>query len=621
MADHIVASRLWTAGINSLIDPLFLPDNQVQWSFNTINRGGVYQTRPGYSSLPDSTLRTTEPRGFTIFTPSDGVPIMVKAVGINIRYSKGPSFSTWTTLGGITLDGLNGPVYFETVVKGARTNSDGSLTIFDPRPYLVIQTGVSRAYMWDGSALTQMEPAKNETPIGTWMKWVGSRLWVAYGNKLVASNLLEPDNFTNDGSDLSGAGYFTFPEPITGLGMTPDQNTLLVFTASTTSSIQANILDRSLWSTTPAFQKIILPEIGCVAGRTIVNQYGMVWWLSEGGLIGLNDALLAFRSSRIHYQDQEMSRSKSNLSNNLSGACAGAYENFLVVSVPSGSLYNAHTWVMDQGILDSVETQSPPAWASCWTGTNPVQWITSFVNGRSRCFHMSRGQFLDQSDNSPVSDIFESFTPLRKDISYDGDDVRTVRDITSSVETKYMSFSDGGYHAWKYAEFMMVELARNVHVDGFYASRHSNYKQVLNKDIVATVDTFDGVTNLETIDTRLRQTRRIRTTDDESMDSDDDPLVEDNVRTRNKDLGFFLFIEWTGEAGIESIILCGSPTGDNQGGSVEEDEGTQRYILPEGMGAITTDSPVDPSLVTSPISGNVTPVTPRSSDSDYNTLV
>lgn len=618
MADNVVASRLWTAGINSLIDPLFLPDNQVQWSFNTINRGGVYQTRPGYCAFHDSTFRNREPRGFTIFTPSDGVPIMVKALGSSIRYAKGPDFSTWTTLGGITLDGLNGPVYFETVVKGARTNSDGSLTIFNPRPYLVIQTGVSRAYMWDGSALTQMEPARNETPIGTWMKWVGSRLWVAYGNKLVASNLLEPDNFTNDGSDLSGAGYFTFPEPITGLGMTPDQNTLLVFTASTTSSIQANILDRSLWSTTPAFQKIILPEIGCVAGRTIVNQYGMVWWLSEGGLIGLNDALLAFRSSRIHYQDQEMSRSKSNLSNNLSGACAGAYENFLVVSVPSGSLYNAHTWVMDQGILDSVETQSPPAWASCWTGTFPVQWVTAFIDGRSRCFHMSRGQFILQPDNAPVPDIFESFTALRKDISINSADQRQVLDIDCSLETKYMSF-DGGYHAFKYAEIMLVELARNVHIDVFYASRHSNYKQVLNKDIVSTVDMFNGSEEFDTIDTRLRQTRRVRTTDDESMDSDDDPYVEDN-RTRNKDLGFFLLIEWTGEAGIESINLCGSPTGDNQGGNVEDDEGTQRYILPEGMGAITTDDPVDPSLLTAEMSGNIITVTPRGSDSDYNAI-
>lgn len=596
-----------------MVDPLFLPDNQIQWSFNQLNRGGLYSTRPGYGMLYDST-RADEARGFTIFQPKGSVDFMVKAIGTTIRISPYP-FTSWSTLAGITLDPLNGPVYFETCVKGARTESDGSLTILDAFPVLMIQTGLTRAFMWDGTNVTILDPMVG-APIGTWMKWTGDRLWLISGNKVFASNLLAPDQFLNDGSTLAGAGYFTLPGEGTGIGVTPDQNSLLAFTNETTSAFQSAILDRSLWLMTPGFQRVILPNIGCVAGRTVVSQWGMLWWLAQGGLVGLDDALTSFRSSRIHFRDAEMSRSKANISSDISGACAGAFENFLVLSVPSGDTYNAHTWVMDQGIIEGINSEAPPAWASCWTGTFPVQWVTKVIKGVPRCFHFSRGRYTTTGSNAPISDVWESFLTLQKDITYNISGTRALKNISWSMETKFLS-EDGLYKRFGWVEIMLVELAHLVNVACSYSTRHGGYKQVLSKQIVADVDNVAGAA--VTLSSRLKQTRRVRSLQDVAMSSDATSNVED-INTRNKDKGFFIMVSGTGEASVENITLYAYTDADQLTGRSEVDETTLRYVSPGGAGVITNLPFQIPTIAISPTSGVPQTISPRTVEVQYSSL-
>ncbi len=620
----IVASNRWTGGVNSLIDPVLVPDNQVQWSVNQLNRGGVYGTRPGYCINYDAIERFVEARGFTIFKPKGKSAFMVKAAGTAIRISQYP-FTTWSTLSGVTLDPWDGPVYFETGVKGLNTEDDGTLTVVESRPVLIIQTGVTGAWIWDGDVVTRPNAATGGTPVGTWMKWIGDRLWLAAGNKLFASNLLAPDQFLNDGSQLAGAGFFSFPDDITGMGVTPDQNSLLVFTDETTSAVQANILDRSTWLSTPDFKKIILPNIGCVAGLTIVSQWGMLWWLSQGGFIGLDDALTSFRSSRIHYTDGEMSRSKANMSDDISRACAGAFENFIMLSVPSGDLYNSHTWIFDQGIIQGANAESPSAWASCWIGTFPVQWATKMIHGKQRCFHLSRGHFSLQADNEPCSDLFESFTSLRKDISRTIFGVQQVKEIAWQTETKFLS-EDARFKEFAFIEANLIEIAREATVDLAYASRHSGYKNVMSKEIVADVDNIGPETQVD-FNSRIKQTRRVRSVGDVARIADNDPVNEDGEKvaiedpnTRNKDRGFFVLISGQGEAAIENITLACLSAGDAIQGRVEADETTLRYVNPDGSGLISEDPPQDPTFDQLPQTTVPLIISPRNVEMTYSTL-
>lgn len=569
--------------------------------------------------LYDAT-RQLEARGFTIFTPKNSAPYQVKAIGTLIRISQFP-FTTWATLAGVTLDSGIGMVHMETCVKGATQNSDGSITTFESYPVLMIQTGVLRAVMWDGTTVTTLNPITGGTPIGTWMKWVGDRLWLISGNQVYSSNLLAPDQFLNDGSTLAGAGYFTLPGLGTGLGVTADQNSLIAFTDDTTSAFQSGILDRSTWLSTSDFQKVILLGIGCIAGRTIVSQWGMLWWLSQGGLIGLDDALTAFRSSRIHYSDGEMARSRINFSNDMSAACAGAFENFLMISVPSGDAYNAHTWVMDQGIMSQINSEAPAAWASCWTGTFPVQWVTKMINGKLRCFHFSRGRIPQQSTNGPVSDVWESFSRLRKDVTYNINGTRSLLEIAWSTEFKYLS-NDSRFKLFDFFEVMLVQIARTVTISGSYAPRHGGYKEVLTVTLQSDVDNMGlGETLLTTtsIAQRVMQTRRVRSRSDTARLTDSDNTIED-VYTRNKDRGFFILLSGTGECAIHSLTLYTTIAADQLDGRIEVNEATLQYVLSSGGGTTTTGSPAVPTVSVLPQSAVPFVFIPRSPELTYSSL-
>ena len=59
MAQNVPQTRTFkdvtglTGGVNSFLDPQFIQDAQVRWAENAVNKGGIWQTRPGYDSIID----------------------------------------------------------------------------------------------------------------------------------------------------------------------------------------------------------------------------------------------------------------------------------------------------------------------------------------------------------------------------------------------------------------------------------------------------------------------------------------------------------------------------------------------------------------------------------------
>lgn len=581
----------WSKGINSLVDPLYLPAGSVQWSVNCLNRGGSYATRPGYVQIYDS-VNTGEPRGLTIFKPKNRTPFIVKALGTRIRISPFP-FTSWSDL--LTdLDTTDNPISFEVAIKSAQTLDDGSIEFIDPAPLLFISTGTTKTRSWDGVTVTTYEPS--EVPVCSRMKFIGNRLWVAQGSKVQASNILEPDAFTNDGLTLDSSGAFSLPGDCTGFAATPTFQSLLAFTEESVTSFAASIPDRGLWSSTPNFEQVVLPGIGCIAPKSIINQFGMVWWWSQGGLVNLDEALTAYRTSKLHYKDEAMARSKSNISFNQDRICCGTYGNLMGVSVPSGDIANAHNWIMD-GAIDEAEESAPPVWASVWTGVQPVEWVTSVINGQPRCFVLSR----DLSGFSVTSNVWEMFCPSRFDFAHSG-----VKNIPSSIETKYLG-KDAGFYLFDHIRFLVGQLQSNtaINVQAFYASRHSGYKQVMDKDIISTIDSLTSDVEIEdnTVDARLLQTRWLKSSKDEG-DFIDQDLVEHEF-TRNSDSGFFCKLNWTGPLSLTNLIMVSTPIATEPMGRVEDDETTSRSVDADGAGVIDLTAPVASTIFAGKMSGPI----------------
>lgn len=451
-------------------------------------------------------------------------------------------------------------------------------------------------------------------PIGTWMKWVGDRLWVATGNKVRASDFLNPIQFTET-KVLASGGFFVLPDVCTGMGVTVDVKTLLAFTDQTTSTFLAGITDRTQWPTTPDFQKVLFAGIGCVSGRTFVNQYGLSWWMSHDGLIALDSALQTYQSSSIHVRDENMSRSKAGITDWVDKGCGGTYGNFLFFSVPSSTLavteLNHHTWVMNQGVVNTITRLGPPAWASNWVGINPEQWTTGVFHGVKRCFCLSNDK-VTGGDFSQQSTIWEAFIGQREDAVFITDTATKVaNDIPCAFETRFYGLSESQYMRFRFAEIDLTEIEGNVHVVVYYCGRRTSYKKILDKHIYArpkgdeTVFDPTGFTSIA-----VPQYRIIRTVTDLYEASDINTDIQTD-RTRMIDREFSLLVTWTGKMAIHGLRLFVDPEGQEIEGICELSEDTDRWLDSFGHGAIT-DTPAPANTLTTALrSQYMATLTPR----------
>src|SRR5664279_3368616 len=190
-------------------------------------------------------------------------------------------------------------------------------------------------------------PGYDETKIGLWMAWSNNRLWVSRGNQVFASDIGNPLKFT-EAQYLNEARAFYLPNECTGITPTPDNTGILCFTLYEGVFIKSSVQDRTQWLSQAdgVMQNTMLPHTGCTSHRSLVTQYGLLWWFTKSGLINLNAAMRENASSKFEATDFEMFDSKYYMGTNLDSVCGVAHENFLLESVASGDKLNRHTWVL-----------------------------------------------------------------------------------------------------------------------------------------------------------------------------------------------------------------------------------------------------------------------------------
>lgn len=569
MALAPIPLSFWTMGINSLLPPVELAKQQYAWGENIINRGGIVQTRPGRRAV--ASIPGKRPQGFTVFKPKGSTARLVAAVDGLIYVMKWPDFVP-VKLDGIQMNPLAEKVHFCGTLKSTEYNPDGSLRLIDPNPILMISDGANRTAYWDGKVARHLNPDAHETPICTWMAWIASRLWMAMESKIFVSDLTDPLNH-REAVYLSGRDGFELSSECTGLIATPNRAGILAFTKDDTTVFKANIRDRNTWNQTPDFQDLLLPKIGCTAGRTACNQYGATYWMSERGLVSLDIAFVSTRSNRIVTNDEQMMRSRRKLSADHSGACAIGFENLMFCSVPSGSKYNNQTWVMDQAVMGSAQSaasaynqSSSGVWASIWTGTRPVQWATGEVGGKNRLYSLCYDK--SAKDDTRIH-IWEDMLSDRKDAG-------------GRIKCQWITGGIGSSDLirFNFAKFEAVEILGDVTLSALVCGTRGPWYDIGSWNLQAEEGCFNSslqpfISADSTIEAYKPQSRPLVTK--EFVPEGKEVTAEFKPYGPGVDKAFQLCFEWTGRMGIRELTV-------NISEGPQENHGAPACIGEDGSG-------------------------------------
>ncbi len=562
-------------GSNSSVYPAKLGPGEYFLSMNTINRGGIIQTRPGSESLIfEEDIPGTNLQGITMFKPSNGPASLVFMVDGLVYYSPYP-FKQYHQLTNLKFSKYSKYASWASTVQSTDYTPDGVLHPLDtPRAILIIQDGYTRAAYWDGSNSAHIDPTpsnmeftivgKDGTPVGLWMKWSNNRLWVSRGSIVFASDIGNPLKFA-DSQFLAEGRAFYLPAPCTGMTEASDQSGIICFTADAGVFITTSIQDRSTWLSTPGFIRTVLPSIGCVSPRSIVQQHGLVWWMTPKGLISLNDALKLYISSKLDIEDQEMAASKSNMSHDISMVCGSFFENFLFHAIPSGDKWNTRLHVMDQAPIDEEMYNS---WPSYWEGWRPVEFARGVISSKERIFCLSK-------DRDGVNRIWELFTNDRTDNGIP---------ITSYVETKLHLFQNREYKRFKYAEIEAVNIWGPTAFMIAVAGMRGAYQNVGTKDVASQIgqaypeEYYGDMANNFAVSSRQMRIIKSKETPDAS---DCNAHCTESIERGMIDKGFSLTIVWSGIAGISAYRVFAQMEQRQLTGQCEENETGVIHMLSE----------------------------------------
>src|SRR5215469_4753264 len=575
---QIILDGQWIGGTDSFLYPTDLAPGTYAWGVNGINRGGIFQTRPGKRRVVSFCghraqgaywVRTIDDRNY-------------KMVAVDGQVYTAPfPFKTWTHLTGVNFSANAERIYFCNTLQAIKYNPDNTIAVIEPKNLVLIQDGVSEPCYWDlydfSNGIVNEIYVTGSPPkpmaIGTAMIWQDNRVWLAIGPLVYASDLLYGASFQED-TYLAEQTGFRFPRSVVNFWPMPVQG-LLVLTESSMHSLMSFIQDRTTWQqeVNPPFQQDINLEVGLIAPFGIVNLHGMPWLLTARGIISYDRALTTNLTTVILTADGEMQRSKALLAPNVSRAALGAWENVLMCAMPASATKNRHTWIMDAGIAEKLNNTGGMCWSGIWTGTYPVQFTSPIVKGTQHNYELAYSSgFLslnygDSPSPQPETDLppqayihlFENFIPNQID------DVETA--IHVSFETKAFSLSTDDYYRFVFAEFMLTNLKGTVPVQVYVTGLAGNYQLLFETVLRADVGPWGNPSSNSVLyyvsnerstifENYRRQVRHMRTQEwvvkENVNDSPSAACLEIN-RPDGLDKGFQLMIQWQGRLGLRAL--------------------------------------------------------------------
>jgi len=619
--------------MNSLRSPFTMAEDQFRFGVNLTVRGGLAQTRPGQAqrlSLPPGNLQggaffnankqavsatTSTSSGATISYAAtiynyDGttsnkseLDYLVFAVDGNIYFAPFPleQPKDWEKfrLQDIQLDPTQQEVVFKLATKSATTSSgiNSSTQITPSYNIIVVQDGINQPVYWDGSNTSGA--VATTMPVGYWMEYSGNRLWVASGNIVIASDLADPLGWT-EWQTGAGRGSFSFPRPITGMQGYVSQNNneaMMVFTDRKTEMLQSGILDRTQWATTSNFQSVLYPTVGCIAGKSLAFQAGMLWWYSLGGLVSADVAAAAYLSSQVLYKDSEMNRIKAMTPADVTSICGASFENYLLFSIPYLENLPSETMVLDYAPASEWNEGRIPAWCGVWNGTRPIEWASGIINNQHRLFHFS----VDYApcNNGSYNSVWENFLPTQYDsylrINPDGSTTTRNNRIYCQMETSILG--DGfDPKELDYGEIYCSQVSATVDVQVSYRGCKGAYIPILNTRLMAITDDYqyDKTPFLDQISQYGILRSQYRKLVTQSVNRDSRVASCESKYAANIDRGFSFLIEWCGEMGLDAVKMYINPWSDKSHGSPQKPETVPCLVQEDGNSMLLPDLPQSP---------------------------
>jgi hypothetical protein len=450
-------------GVDSFSQPMQVKPTQCRWLENGVTRGALIQVRPGL--LVRFKFDVSPNTIFWQWWTGQGSPILFPQMLQAFKPTYGPeqvvfciSGSVWFAL--LNPDGsIQQPqlisanafcptapqvigcpcVQTATIFAGTYTNN------ITPRNILMLGDGINAQCSWDGAGFQAYNPVKrvsvdvdgntlftngyNETPVGLIMEWSGNRLWVFNGPIGRASDLNDPTHFTEEMIATSG-GAWVYPQNVTAAidrGISGTTNSaLFVYTRDTTWAMATGVINRLPnsvgpgWIGTANFQTKMFSGVGCVAAKSPIVHRGLLYWMSQDGIVVFDSTGTVFSTQNLPPIDQEMAYSRRAMCPNMSSTCAGYRDSYVFWGVPVGPVMNGrpcngHIQVLDRQTtvvhtlgLNGPYTYGTIGWQGVWTGMRPVEWATVDVAGVIRPYALSM-------DQDGVIRIWEAFQGNRAD--------------------------------------------------------------------------------------------------------------------------------------------------------------------------------------------------------------
>ena len=520
----------FTGGVDSFMSPQMIEDAEVRWAVNAVDKGGIWQTRPGFKSIlsccltPGSVLYNwwvgvgqpaLHPQFFTVFTPTNGYPQAVFALSGSIFHAQ---FNESTGLLG-SIQQVTGLQFSKgaaqihgTVCLKSADWVNGVKVNIKPYSVLMLQDDVSRCGYWDGNVGAHLNPRNlwtvdpngntiytsgwNQTKIGKWGAWSGNRYWVFHGSQGWASDANDPFYFT-ECTVQTQVPVFNFPSDVTGCmdrGVSGITNSLLfVFNSNQVWSLWSGVQDRTQWVTTPDFQTCLFKGIGCVAGKSITNHMGLMYWYSDQGLVAFDSLGTVVSTQALPVIDSPMAYSKKMMACDRTLICAGNRDTYVFFAVPTGPigqngrLYNGHMQVLDRVVvpMDMQVGQMIPngisSWQGIWTGIRPVEFSTPTISGRTRnfCFSM---------DYDGVPRIWELFQGNRSD---NGEPV----DWTIETKSHPVTSSPFVSAVFRHFRLLLEQVWGTFTISGSWKGLRGVYHDLLDTTVTATPGNFFAPTD------------------------------------------------------------------------------------------------------------------------------
>ena len=616
-------------GVNSYVESQILTDGYVRWAVNAVNKGGIWQTRPGYKTAfrfdpnysdqifqwasATGRLNATyfRPQFVTTFRPTTASRYSKYVVfGVSGSVFYAPVLQDHTLGEPVWIQQLSFNPDVEQLITCTTIKSmdiiDGVSTVITPKNVLMIQDGLTRCGWWDGSDAGHTNPAQhwtvaesdntetgvtkgdtlftagyNQTPIGKFMAWSGNRLWVANGSALYASDINDPINFTEQ-ITLVNVPKFLFPNEITALydrGTSGTNNSqVFVFTSDTTWTIQSGVLDRSTWRTTSNLQMKIFDNVGCIAPKSVKSIRGLLYWYSLNGLVEFDGTGTVNSTQALPPMDTEMAYSKAVISGPRSNICIGERDSYLMLSVPAskavhGQIVNGQTQVLDVNVIPVHGSNGGvSAWQGVWTGINPVEWVTDTIDGRIATYAISL-------DDDGATRIWEAFQGNRSD---------NGNRIEWSVETRTHPVTDTPFARNKivHAALKLVQLKGDVDVKCSWRGTRGKYHEILDTKLTSTPgsilipqDQFTPIRNNTTHYSLLKQTRTLITESIRGSQDDTDSSEVESPYTDSIDSAFSLQFSFKGIGALLAYRIATDAVANNVEGEVIDDE-TGFRLLP-----------------------------------------